>query len=206
MPSYVLPRRCSRRTKSCTSSTIQRTDDGGTCERVAFSFAHLIAFFDASTCVTCAPARALATVAPPVYANKCSSDSGRCAITSCSQFQFVACSGNSPMCLNEVGRIQNVYFLYDIAHRSGSGVCTFHVPPFFSWRTYVACAVFQGTCASRGHSACGSGRATIVSPQRSSRWPSPASSSAYVSQSATVHMFVHILCSILTIWWSSSKT
>ena len=64
--SYVLPRRISRSTNLTQSSTSQRIGASFKPEETAFSFAQFTIPFEASTCVTCAPAAAAASVAPPV--------------------------------------------------------------------------------------------------------------------------------------------
>jgi hypothetical protein len=66
MPSYFEPRRTSRCTNFIASSTIQRTGRSAMPDMVWLSRAQPIAFFEASTCVTCAPAMAATKEAMPV--------------------------------------------------------------------------------------------------------------------------------------------
>ena len=71
----------------------------------AFCFASAVIPFEASTCTTDAPAFAAAAVAPPVYAKRLSTRTGRPAsrISFENHSQLTACSGNSPVCLKLKG-------------------------------------------------------------------------------------------------------
>src|SRR5512138_144072 len=67
MPSYLTPRRASRCTNFDASSTIQRMGVSVRLDKAWFSRAQLTDFFEASTCVTLAPAAAADNEARPVY-------------------------------------------------------------------------------------------------------------------------------------------
>lgn len=105
MASYLFPRRISRSTNLTQSSTSHRTGAFSRPEERAFSFAHATMPLEASTWVTCAPAAAAASVAPPVYAKRFKTLTGRCEffISPENQSQFAACSGNNPVCLKLKG-------------------------------------------------------------------------------------------------------
>ena len=92
--------------------------------------------------------------------------------------QFVACSGNRPVCLKDIGLSWKVSSLYEIAHCSGRRRIS-HLPPPEDERWYTAFARRQTASASaRGQMACGSGRCRSWLPQRSSFSPPPQSSTS----------------------------
>ena len=99
IPSYLLPLRISRATNLVQSSTINLILDIPLTS--AFSFAQAVIPLEASTWHTFAPAFAHATEAPPVYAKRLRTLTGRPAflMVSSSQSQLQACSGKSPRML-----------------------------------------------------------------------------------------------------------
>src|SRR3989344_3846339 len=174
--SYVLMRRPSRSTNLYASSQIQRTALEGISESDAFVFAHAITLFTLSTCVTKAPALALARVAPPVYAKRFKMRRGLLSTLSIIQSQLIACSGNIPTCLKLVDCSSNVRFLYPIRHGLGVGFCITHRPASESDWTNVALAISQRSLGRDGDQRIlGSGRMIEYIPKRSSFLPFPLS-------------------------------
>mmetsp|Transcript_29381 Transcript_29381/g.59155 ORF Transcript_29381/g.59155 Transcript_29381/m.59155 type:complete len:239 (-) Transcript_29381:246-962(-) len=100
-PSNDSPRRAARATYVLTSSVSQRTPLR--LDPSQFRRARLTAERAPSTCVTCAPPAAQASVEPPVCANRLSTRGGRPSVsasdshTARSQAQFSCCSGKAPI-------------------------------------------------------------------------------------------------------------
>ena len=129
--SYLFPLRISLLTNFTTSSTIYLTGFSDKPDDAILSFAHVVIPFELSTWHTDAPAKAHATVAPPVYANKFSTFIFlfEFLILFIIQSQFTACSGNNPVCLKPIGFILNVNSLYFICHWFGTCLLYFQAPP-----------------------------------------------------------------------------
>ena len=115
------------------------------------------------------PAAKQATVAPPVYANKFKTLTSLCSsletfeILFIIQSQFTACSGNTPVCLNPIGFMLKVKFLYLICQLSGSFLLYSQYPPPVELLLYFAFTFFHfsGNCFSF-HIICGSGLTNII--------------------------------------------
>lgn len=101
------------------------------------------------------------------------------------------CSGNTPVCLNDVGFTSIFNPPSSTDHSLGILPVHFPSPPSL---TYVPWALAHSLSLPLGHRACGSGRAKSTSPQRSSFSSPPESTSSYPACGLVVKVILSIVC------------